>query len=429
MIYYIYNILLILLYPILRIYFVSAARRDGRYTDTMAERFGRYSADLDKPAGKRRIWVHAVSVGEVVGAMPLLHTISERLQDCDMVVSTTTKTGRDMLLKTFPSVKTFYFPFDFPWVVARALGHIKPDLVVLMETELWPNVMTMSQRRGAPVLLLNGRVSDRMAAAGGLAKALYSFAFRQLDAVGMQTRTDADRIARLGAPSDKVLVIGNMKFDGLLSELDIKKTGALGELLNPARRPVFVAGSTHPGEEEIILDVFQEVREKFPDLLLVLAPRHIERAEEAEGYTHLRRIEVVRRTQLKPGQPHAADVVVLDTIGELRYLYALATACFVGGSLVERGGHNVLEPAACGKAPFYGPYMANFRDSAAALESGGGGRPVRTPEDLSAGIIKCLKDPDECLRVDANALAVLRQNAGAGARAFELLKKYLPDRN
>lgn len=392
----------------------------------MHERFGFLDASLSKPAGQRRIWVHAVSVGEVVGAMPLLQDIRKKLIEYDLVVSTTTKTGRDMLLKSFPDIKTFYFPFDFPWMAARMLRTIAPDIVALMETELWPNMMAACRRRGAPVLLLNGRVSDRMAGAGRAIRAIYGFAFQQLSALAMQTRRDADRILELGAPPGRVSVIGNMKFDGMLTGVEKKQLDELHRIINPENRPLFVAGSTHPGEERLVEAAFEAARERFPELMLVLAPRHIERADEVEGLAQIRDFSVLRRTRIPINeQGHNADIIILDTIGELRGLYALATVCFVGGSLVERGGHNVLEPAACGKAPFYGPHTANFRDSVAALERGGGGRPVKDADELAAGVIECLENPEKREQADARALEVLKSNAGARDRAFELLKSFL----
>lgn len=426
MTYCLYNILLTLLSPLLALYFKYKGGQDIRYIGTLDERFGRYPAALAKPAGARRIWIHTVSVGEVVGALPLLRAVREELIGYDLVVSTTTVTGRQMLLKMFPDMPTFYFPIDLPWVVRRALAHIAPDVLVLMETELWPNVVAGCNRRGAPVLLLNGRVSERMAGARGVVRRMYAWAFSRMQALGMQTPRDADRIRRLGAPADRVSVIGNMKFDHLPTDAEARKIRNLRALLNPAGRPLFVAGSTHPGEEEILCDVFRRAREQFPDLLLLVAPRHIERADEVEGLFLIRDYTVQRRSRMAPDSDARPDVIILDTIGELRTAYAAATACFVGGSLIERGGHNVLEPAACGKAPFYGPSMENFTDSAAALEQGGGGRPVRNGVELAEQLIAALREPDIREILDRNALEVIRANAGAARRAFDLLKSNLP---
>jgi 3-deoxy-D-manno-octulosonic-acid transferase len=391
----------------------------------MAERYGRYPESLARTQVGRRVWIHAVSVGEVVGAMPLLRLVQEQMPGVELVVSTTTKAGRDMLLRTLPSIATFYYPFDFPWSVRRALNTISPDVLAIMETELWPNMLAACRGHGVPALLLNGRVSDRMTSAGRFVRTLYGRAFENLDVLGMQTPRDADRLRALGAPHAKVVILGNMKFDGMMTDLDSKKIDALSTLINPESRRLFVAGSTHPGEEEILLDVFASARKDAPDLLLIIAPRHIERAGEVVSLIQARGLAVARRTQLTGASGPAPDVIILDTIGELRLLYALATACFVGGSLIERGGHNVLEPAACGKAPFYGPHTANFTESIRVLEQGGGGRPVKDADDFTMQLIFCLIDSKAREAVDARALDVVRANTGATARAFELLRKYL----
>lgn len=423
MIYYLYNILLCLAYPALAVFFLLKGRGDIRYIGTMPERYGKYPSVMRKPAGKKRLWVHAVSVGEVIGALPLIRVANEQLSGYDIVISTTTKTGRDMLLKNLPNSKTFYFPFDFPWVARRALNAIAPDALVIMETELWPNLITMCRLRGLPVLMLNGRVSDRMAAAGGAARAMYSWTSSRMNALGVQTQRDAERLIALGAPAAKVHVVGNMKFEGILSNLDESNIENLGKTINPSGGKLFAAGSTHPGEEEIILNVFAEVRKSHPDLLLVIAPRHIERTDEVEGIAIMKNFTVARRTRMSAGtaRPETPDVVLLDTIGELRLLYALATICFVGGSLVERGGHNVLEPAACGRAPFYGPSTANFTDSVRVLEQGGGGRPVKDAGELAAKIIDCLDNEAQAAETDERARNVILDNAGATERAFKLL--------
>jgi 3-deoxy-D-manno-octulosonic-acid transferase len=426
LIYYAYNILLTLLSPLLILYFKYKGGQDIRYIGTMDERFGHYADSLRKVADARRIWVHTVSVGEVVGAMPLLRMIQARLPDYELVVSTTTVTGRQMLQKNFPDMPTFYFPFDFPWVARRTVNHIAPDALVLMETELWPNVMTQCARRDAPVMLLNGRVSERMAKAGGMVAGMYRWAFARITALGMQTPRDAERITALGAPRQLVTVVGNMKFDGLLTKPDFGKIQELRDTINPDARPLFVAGSTHPGEEAILCDVFRRVREHVPDLLMVVAPRHIERTDEVEGVFLIKDYNVQRRSRIKPQQIAVRpDVIILDTIGELRTLYAIADTCFVGGSLIERGGHNVLEPAACGKAPFYGPSMQNFLDSVEALEKGGGGRPVNSGVELAEHLIAAFKEPDVQYILDQNALEVIKANAGASERAFNLLQNNL----
>lgn len=427
MIFLMYNILLVALSPLLLVYFSIKSVTSDKYRGTMDERYGHYDHELFMPGYFNRVWIHAVSVGEVVGAAPLIRTITDTLPGIELVVSSTTKAGREIFKKTFgSSIRSFYFPFDLPWVVHRAMDTVQPDVLVLMETEIWPNVIAACIKKQIPVLLLNGRVSDRMAGAGPIVRALYKWAFTRMSAIGVQTETDAKRIIALGAPENKVTVVGNMKFDGLMSAPDRGKIAALEAEFNPGgERMTFVAGSTHPGEEELILDAFEAARREFPGMLLVIAPRHIERADTVKSLAEARNLTTALRTEAASPLPRALDVLVLNTIGELRYLYAISTACFVGGSLIERGGHNVLEPAACGKAPFYGPHTANFRDSVLALEHGLGGRPVKDGADLSSRLTACLADGAARARTDARALEVLISNSGATNRALDLLKKYI----
>ena len=421
----IYNAVLIAAYPFLRLYFLWQGARSEKFTGTMQERFGRYPAVKRRKSGERVIWVHAVSVGEAVGATKFIRLLLDREKDASIVVTTATKGGMNILESSFGgSITAAYFPFDFPWVVRRALKAFRPSSLILMETEIWPNLTTAVARRGAPVILLNGRVSDRMASAGAMVKTVYSSVFSAMRALGMQTEEDAGRIIRLGAPAAKTHVVGNMKFDASPDAPDAEKTAELKALLNPGGGPVFTAGSTHPGEEEMILDVFSRLRRKRPELRLLLAPRHIERAAVVLDLAQASFPDAKLRSSLaSAGVVSTPSVVVMDTIGELRLAYGLSTLCFVGGSLVERGGHNILEPAACGKAAFYGPHMMNFIASARALEAGGGGVMVKDSEDLFARLSEYLDDEEARARVDSNALKVIMRNAGATERAHRIFKE------
>lgn len=421
----IYNAVLIAAYPFLRLYFLWQGARSEKFTGTMPERFGRYPAGKRRKEGERVIWVHTVSVGEAVGATKFIRLLLEREKDASIVVTTATKGGMNILNGSFGgSITTAYFPFDFPWVVRRAIKAFRPSALILMETEIWPNLTTAVARRGAPVILLNGRVSDRMASAGAVVRAVYSSVFGAMRALGMQTEEDAARIVRLGAPVAKTRVVGNMKFDAAPDAPDTEKTAALKALLNPGGGPVLTAGSAHPGEEAMLLDVFARLRMKRPELRLLLAPRHIERASEVLALARASFPDAALRSSLTAtGVGPAPSVVVMDTIGELRLVYGLSTLCFVGGSLVERGGHNILEPAACGKAAFYGPHMMNFIASARALEAGGGGVMVKDSEDLFARLSEFLGDEEARARIDSNAFNVIMRNAGATERAHRIFKE------
>lgn len=417
----IYNMLLVAAYPLLLVFFAWAAVANHKYTGTMKERFGFYRR---RPAGGAT-WLHAVSVGEAVGATPLIRTILERDPAAPLVVTTTTKGGMEVLRKTFgDSVVTAYFPLDFPWVIARAVRAFRPRALILMETEIWPNLVSQCRRSGAPVLLLNGRVSDRMASSGGAAAGLYRHVFSLMSALGMQTGADAERLKRLGADPSKIHIVGNMKFDGMMTELDSEKIGELRRTAAADGAPLFVAGSTHPGEEEIMLGTLDALKAEYPGMRLVIAPRHIERSPEVMELCRGAGRDVELRSERGPDRPCGGDIVVWDTIGELRYLYSLAAACFVGGSLIRRGGHNILEPAACGKAAFYGPHMANFKASVDALESGGGGKCVEGGGELADSLLQYLGNDDLRKKMDAAALDVVKRNAGASERAYELYREF-----
>lgn len=415
---FIYNLLLTIAYPILLLYLYIKALRTPGYRESLGERLGRYAAPPGAD-GKRTLWLHAVSVGEAAGAAPLVRMWRERRPDWKIVVSTTTVGGMQMLRKTFSGdVAAVYFPFDFPWVIGRALRAINPSVLAIMETELWPNLILGCSRRGVPVLLLNARVSDRMAAAPGPARAMYRRLFPAFRAIATQSDRDAERLRALGAPDNLMSTIGNLKFDGVLPSADDAKQEALRKTLSPDGAPLFVAGSTHPGEDEMVLVVFRQVRDAHPSMRMVLCPRHVERAADVLRIVHDAGMNAVLRSRVEGVPP---EVVVMDTIGELRLLYAFATVCFVGGSLIERGGHNVLEPAAAGHAVFYGPHMANFRQAADILEAGGGGIPTKDADDLARKVIKYLGTPGERERRDAAAVQAVRANAGAAERAYRLL--------
>ncbi|MEW5946167.1 MAG: 3-deoxy-D-manno-octulosonic acid transferase [bacterium] len=422
--YYAYNACLIAASPFLIAYLSAASLFSPRWKGTLRERLGFYGAEK-AGGGGRRVWLHGVSVGEVMGAAPLVRLLLAKEKGTALVVTTTTRAGMETVRKTFGGdVTAMYFPFDFRGAVGRAVSAVRPSVLVLMETELWPNVIGECVRRGVPVVLLNGRVSDRAASAGWFVRGVYRWAFSRLGVIAAQSERDRERFVALGAPPEKVVVTGNMKFDGLSAPGDEAATESLLKALNPDGRRLFVAGSTHPGEEEMILDVHERLAGR--ELRLVLCPRHVERAEEVVKTAETRGSRAARRSVLG-GREDAPvpDVVVLDTVGELRLLYRLAAVCFVGGSLVARGGHNVLEPAACGRAPFYGPHTRNFAAAVEILERAGAGIPARDARDLERKIAEYLDDPGRKSAADSAALRVVAENAGAVDRNYALVKEHL----
>ncbi len=398
--------------------------KNEKYKGTLSERFAEYGVKKNRIGSSGTIWLHAVSVGEAVGAIPLIRLLQEKEVGTPVVVSTTTKGGMEILEKTFgDKIIPIYFPLDFPWVIRRALNVLKPRALILMETEIWPNLIVKSDRKGVPVMLMNGRVSDRMVSASGIIKKLYKTVFKSIRILGMQTQKDADRIIELGANENKVHVVGNMKFDGQMSDIDSDKINRLKDIFKPGEAGIVIAGSTHPGEEEMLLDAYKSITTRNTGIRLVIAPRHIERAAEVVDIVRSKDLEPVLRSSLSEDSMIKDEVIILDTIGELRYLYSLAELCFVGGSLIERGGHNILEPAACGKAAFYGPYMMNFESSVNVLEENNGGIQVRNEEDIVSEFNKYLNNKEYRDSLDANAFDVVKRNAGAADRAYRLFKE------
>jgi len=424
-VYLLYNIVLTAAFPILVLFFLIQSVRSVKYTGTIKERFGFYGDALEAGESARRVWVHAVSVGEAVGAAPLIKKLVDREGAGSVVVTTATKGGKEILGKTFgDKITIIYSPIDFFFVVSRTVKAINPKVLIIMETEMWPNLIAECARRGVPIILLNGRVSDRMWRAGRLVRSMYKWLFFKMSALGVQTEQDAERILGLGASSASVRVLGNMKFDVSPCPADPVKADELRRIFKPEAGPLFVAGSTHPGEEEQILDVFARLRKREGALRLVIAPRHIERADEVYGLVAGKGWDVVRRSKFGP-EGAEKPVVILDTIGELRFIYGIAALCFIGGSLVERGGHNVLEPAACGKAVFYGPYMMNFTASVAALEENGGGIGVKNADELAERAAGYLADAGLRKRCDDGAAKTIEKNAGATERALSIIAEFM----
>jgi 3-deoxy-D-manno-octulosonic-acid transferase len=336
------------------------AVRHGKYRHRWQERLGTLPAAL-AGTGAPTLWLHAVSVGEVLSAAPLVALLRREHPDWRLVVSTTTRTGRDMAESRLAGIAgVFYFPLDFAWVVRRVLRHLRPALLVIVETEIWPNVTRLCRAHGVGVVLVNARISDRsypryLRVRRWLARVLADF-----DRLCAQSEDTAARLRALGAPADRVVVTGSLKFDvPALAPRDVADVAA-----RLVGRPVLLAASTLKGEDEILLETLQHLRATTPDALLVLAPRHPERFDSVVALAERSGARVVRRTRLAaaPGAPF--DVLVLDTIGELAALCEQATVVFVGGSLVPAGGHNILEPARFGRPIVVGPSMSNFAEIA-----------------------------------------------------------------
>jgi 3-deoxy-D-manno-octulosonic-acid transferase len=400
--------------------FLTRRRRAG-YGHDLAQRFGRLGAGL--PA-EPRCWVHAVSVGESAAAVPLVEAIHRRWPELGIVVSTITPTGARIVEDRLAGTAVHrYFPLDLPGPVRRALEAARPRFFIAIETELWPNFLRGLARRRTPAMIANGRISDRSFRRYLRVRWLMRRVLADVSVFAMQSEEDARRIVALGAPVERVVVTGNLKSD-LVPEADGADTIWRERLgLRPTDR-LWIAGSTHRGEEAIVLDAFLRARVRCPDLALLLAPRHPERAGEVEDLVRERGLAPARRSRLPEGRA-PGSVVILDTVGELAALYALAEVVFVGGSLVPVGGHNVLEPAMRGKPVLYGPHTSNFREGALLLERSGGGLVVEDAQELQRELSRLLEDRDLARRTGEAARSAFAGRQGAVGATLDLIARHL----
>jgi 3-deoxy-D-manno-octulosonic-acid transferase len=378
---------------------------------------------LREQPNRKPIWYHAVSLGEVIASIPLIESIYDAFPGRPIWISTVTGTGQATARSRVPYASgVFYFPYDLPWIVDRVIRSLKPALFVSAETEIWPNCLLRLQSYGVPMALVNGRISDRSFHYYRHFRFFFGPVVRCFDSLCMQSEESARRIRVIGASDEKITVTGNLKFDQPLPEAaDRGHWRALLGLDNSG--PIWVAGSTHSGEEEIILEVFARLRDKYPGLKLILAPRAPERFDEVERGIIKTGRSVRRRSE--GGRDRRADVVLLDTIGELAKVYGLADVGFVGGSLIPHGGHNPLEVAAHGCPVIYGPHMENFREITALLRQNGGGMVARNPQELEQCVDKCLSEPIEGGGMGQKALETFASNRGAVKRTLESLKPLL----
>jgi 3-deoxy-D-manno-octulosonic-acid transferase len=380
------------------------------------------------PSGKERIWIHAVSVGETLSSPPLVRALRRRLPGAELLFSTVTITGQETAEKVLggETDARFYFPFDLPGISRRFLDRVRPDVVVILETEIWPNFLAECGGRKIPVVLLNGRVSERSFAGYERFRFLFSRALRCFDAVAAQTEEDARRFLSLGAPASKVTVTGNMKFDVAPPPQEPSPLHSL--LLGEKREGTawFVAGSTHEGEEEAVLRAFSRAREVNGSVKLLLAPRHPERFGSVEEMFRREGWEAVRKTCVtdSAGQK-LPPVILLDTVGELLAAYAAADIAFVGGSLVPKGGHNILEPALFGVPTLVGPHMENFREIFEIFADAGAVVPVRDAEDLAVRLEGWAADPSAASETGRRAKELLAAFRGATERNAEIVEHAL----
>jgi 3-deoxy-D-manno-octulosonic-acid transferase len=418
-----YTALFYLGLPLVAIRLWLRARKAPAYARRIGERFACGMPAL-QPGG---IWVHAVSVGESIAAAPMIRALLQRYPQLPITVTCMTPTGSERIQALFanePRIQHCYLPYDLPCAAARFLDRAQPKLAVIMETELWPNHIHQCAVRGIPVALANGRLSERSARGYGRFSKLTAPMLAEMSFFAVQTEAEAQRFRDLGARPETVEVTGSIKFDLTIDAQLLQRAHALRGQWQALERPVWIAASTHEGEDEVVLSAHRRLLANYPNALLILVPRHPERFNavfelcQREGFATVRRSTAANV---------AADTSVLlgDTMGELLFLYALADSAFVGGSLVANGGHNLLEPAALAKPVISGPHLFNFLDIAAQLREAGALAEVDDAEGLAVEVQRLFELPRDAQRMAEAGLAVMRRNQGALQRLLDGLGRLI----
>jgi 3-deoxy-D-manno-octulosonic-acid transferase len=432
-VYLLYSTLSVLFVLAVSPYFLYQAIRYRKYIGSLRQRLGYLpvSFNLD---GDPSIWIHAVSVGEALSARALVDELRERYPRHRIFLSTTTMTGQQVAKSHVRGVdQVFFFPFDLGFIVRRTLKIVRPELFIIMETEIWPHLLRECRKRGVKTLLVNGRISTRSYPRYKLAKPFFRRVLRDLDRACMQSDESARRLIEIGMDPSRVTVTGSLKFDSLQlpghGESAATARGryrVLRFFRVPDERPVVIAASTLKGEEEPVLRAFTRIQRAHPSALLIIAPRKPERFAEAEAIAIDAGFTVAKRSELPVDAEPRTDVVILDSIGELAQLYQIATAVFVGGSLVDAGGHNILEPAVYGKPIVVGPHMSNFAEITRAFLENSAVEQVPDAAALEEALLKLLSDPVRRARLGAAARALVEANRGARSRTMAVASELLP---
>lgn len=423
-----YQALLVLAYPVVRLRLHWRARREPEYGKRISERTGRVPASVPR----HPVWFHTVSAGETIAAAPVIRVLATEFPELDFLVTTMTPTGSAQVKSLLADcVAHCYAPYDFRWGVKRFYATVAPRLLVLMETELWPNLIDQASKRGIPAVLVNARLSQRSARGYARIGALTRSMLDQLSFIACQYPDHAQRFLELGAADGRVSALGSVKFDVRLPADHSERVAELKAAWSLAHRPIWIAGSTHPGEEEVVLAAHKIIRGDCPQACLLLVPRHPARAGEVERLVVAAGFSVARQSELDgsravPGGASATsvapDVIVADTMGQLLYLYGLSSVAFLGGSLVSVGGHNPIEAAVCAQPLVMGPETFNFPDVVAAFSDAGCLFLARNAEQLAAHVSNCLSNRALCRDLGNAARDVVARNTGATDRLLDLLR-------
>ncbi|HLK05417.1 MAG TPA: 3-deoxy-D-manno-octulosonic acid transferase [Candidatus Acidoferrum sp.] len=447
--YFLYSLLLAIAAVLLAPYWIIKGISQKKYLSNLGERLGFSFPGLEKLPEERpgAIWLHAVSVGEALSSVALAKKLKERYPERPLIVSTTTITGQAIARERMPFADgVIYFPLDWALCVKRALAAVKPAIVIVLETEIWPNYLREAGHQGVPVVFVSGRISDRSFAryerwlgrAGFFLRPLMRKALGFAAAFLMQSDKDAERVRALGAPAERVTASGNLKYDQELPKMTPLADWLEKEVAEQGRRPLIVAGSVVANEEPLAIIAFGVLQGEHRNALLVLAPRKPERFDAAAQYIEDSHQQFIRRSQIGVAPPSGAQtsnalsrlpqgvtVILLDSIGELASLYRIADGVFVGGSLVESGGHNILEPAAFGKVPVFGTSMENFAEMAERFIAAEAAVRVESPEDAGVTWIELLRAPERMTRMGSTAKRLVEESRGATDRAMAEIERQL----
>ena len=427
--YLLYNILLLLLaLPVLAGHLLHGLLR-GRRRQGVRERFGYFAPERLAPlAGKKTVWVHAVSVGETQAAAPLVKALKNRYPDWAVVLTNVTETGHRVARGIAGVDLCLYFPYDFSWTVRRVFAQLKPALVVIVETEIWPNFIRTARRNNVPAVMVNGRISDRSFPRYRRLRFFIKPVLRQFSRFCMQSAVDAQRIEAMGAPAEQIEVTRNLKFDMQTGGLNEQNPAPIRKKYGlPIESRVLVAGSTHIGEEEQLVDVYRRLLKSHPDLCLVLVPRHPDRCRVVGELLSSYDLPYSLRSELEEAPvPMAPGAVLLvDTVGELLQFYAVADLIFVGGSLVPVGGHNILEAALLKKPVLFGPHMHNFKEISCLLGKAGAGLVVADGKEFYRVATNLLADSERRQEMGAKGYALLQDNRGATERTLQAIERIM----
>ena len=430
--YFVYNIFLVLYWLMLSpLLIYRLLFEEGFYYRVKQSAGVMPTPTLEKIAYHRAIWVHAASVGEVVAASPIVRELKKRYPEQMVVVSVVTATGHKMAQSIIPEADGhIFFPVDIPVITNRIVKIVDPKIIILIETELWPNFLRIAWKKKIPVMMMNGRISDRSMRRYSLVKHYTEKMLNQIRLLCMQSSFDVDHIIAMGADPHRVIITGNTKYDQTYATVSPEECAALKkEFRFEGRGPVIVCGSTHSGEEEILMKTFVRLMADYPDLCIVLTPREITRAASVKHHVEENGLSVIRRSEMgtKADDGCFHQVVILDTIGELGRLYSIADVVFVGGSLVKIGGHNILEPAAHGKPIVVGSYMFNFKEIFELLGKRGVCLMVKNEEELDKTLRELLAHPEKMKEMGEEALRVVHENRGATQRNIECFEKLIAD--